>query len=141
MAKVLNLQSIKLDLKAQNDGEWRPVPIWQGVRLKCRSLEYQPFKRAREDLLARLARRYDPDPAPEEIWLMEFGALLAEHILLDWDGFGDAYNDDLAAGLLCDPAWKLLRDAVLSIATSVGRRELEFVEQAEKNSDASSAIS
>ncbi len=136
---MLKLDSVRVDLGAQRDGQWQPAPGWKGVSFLVRSLQYEPYKTARDAALERLSAQY-VGAIPDDIWLPVLGGLIAEHILLDWKGFADDYDEDLAAKLLPDPAWQQLREKVLVAATKVGIRELEFVTALEKNSARSSDI-
>lgn len=144
---MLKFESIKRDLSAENNGEWRPVREWRDpatgevFKLKCRSLEYAPYQKAREQELLRLSKEYEPLPVPDDVWHKALGVLLAAHILLEWSGCDLAYDANTAGAILCDPEWKVLRRKVIDIANEVGSRDLQFVKAAEKNFEAPSATS
>lgn len=69
-----------------DEGEWIESEM-EGVRFKVRSTNYKPFREA----TATLARRTKDLKTGKGIlkFSVAAGALLAEHILLDWDGIKD----------------------------------------------------
>ncbi len=118
---MIKLDSLRVDLKAQSEGQWQPAP-WPKVRLRVRSIEYGPYKEERDRERERLAQQYVNANAPDNVWTPILGRLLADHILLEWDGLDPAY------------------DPVIAAAARVGIRELEFTVVLEKNSAQPSVI-
>jgi hypothetical protein len=88
-----------------SEGEWIDGnPFLPGVRLKVRSLNYRPFRRALDLRMAKAGQALRDENAA-----MDFqdatGDLLAEHILQGWDGVTNAgkplaYDAITAAGVL-----------------------------------------
>lgn len=120
------------------DGEWiGDIPNHPGVRFKVRSNNYKPFKVAHDRLLRSFGKR-----AMEAISTPEYqkasGALLAEHILLDWenavkkDGKPAKYDRKLADQILTSTddrgMGQTFRDAVAYSASVVADRHLGIAE-------------
>lgn len=133
----VKLASLKSDLAKEQDGAWIEIPELPGVALLSRSVHYQPYVRARDAALRRLQKRTEPVTSQEEAEIT--GTLYADHLLLGWRGFDEPYDADLARRLLVDPAYRDLRVHEAYAASQVGRAEVEFVEDARKNSAAPSA--
>lgn len=71
----------KIDL---SDGQWvDEIPGHPELRLKVRSLRYRPFLRQRDLLQIRSDVETDEGYDAAAVGL---GGLLADHILVDWDG-------------------------------------------------------
>jgi hypothetical protein len=140
MAKLVKLDSLRVDLKAQSDGQWQPAP-WPGVRFRVRSIEFEAYTNERDRERERLAAQYlSGANIPNGVWSGVLGRLLAEHILLEWDGISPAYDTDVAYDVLTAADGTAMRDAIVKAAQRVGVRELEFVAEVEKNSAGASAI-
>lgn len=139
MPNLVKLESLRADLAAQTEGQWQPTP-WPGVRFRVRSIEYEPYKQARDRERERLAVQYVNVPIPDSVWHPILGRLLAEFILLEWDGLDQPYDPDQACEELRRMDAKALRDIVITCAARVGIRELEFVVALEKNSAPRSEI-
>lgn len=146
---VIKLSSLKVDVKAERSGEWVPVKEWAGfdpekpweitktpgLSFHVRSLNAPEYRTARQALLEELERRkkaYADNVIPSDVIEAEEGRLLAEHILLGWEGFDEAYSADLARTQLAEPAARTLRDMVTFCASRVGKRRAEFLEDGEK---------
>ena len=66
-------------------GEWlEDIPALPGARLKVRSTNYKPYKVAVQGLARRSGKRLNTDEGVGKFNLAT-GAVLAEHILLDWN--------------------------------------------------------
>lgn len=132
---VLSLKSVAVDIKAEEGGQWIPYPPWKGVSFHVRSIESAAFSQARAKLLRNMAKkaRETGDDVPPDALAVEVAKLYAEHILLGWEGFDEAYSPDKAESLLTDPAYRDLLRAVEDCANRVGRQELQFIEAEGKN--------
>lgn len=140
MAKLVKLDSLRADLKLQSEGDWQPAP-WPGVRLRVRSIDYEPYTSERDQERERLAVQYvRASNIPDAVWRQILGRLLAEHILLGWEGIEPAYDGDTAREVLTALDGEALRQAVILAAQRVGVREVEFVAELEKNSAGACAI-
>lgn len=138
---TVKFASLKVDLKREADGDWVDIPELPGVRLRVRSLQTPAYQVAADLLRQKHQRKYASQRVPPEVWSRDFGGLLAEHILLDWQGFDVPYADELARETLCNPEYRELAGHVLWAGSTLGAAEIEFVEQAAKNSGQPSATS
>lgn len=137
---AIDLNSLRSDLKREREGDWIEIPDLPGVEYCVRSNNYQPFQDAWNALIARNNKRYGIGRAvPQDAWGRDFGALLAEHLLLGWKGFDVEYSEDDALMRLTAEEWRILRETVLWASQQVGQAQIEFVEDAGKNSARSSA--
>lgn len=136
---AISLKSLARNVEAENNGEWLDAPSHPGVRLKVRSLNNPDFRRAKAGYDRRMLRKFGQD-VPDPQWQdREFGKLVAEHILLDWDGIDPAYDKALGAEVMADPAYRDLADDVVACARRVGDRELAESEDDAKNSATASS--
>lgn len=142
---AIKLSSIKADPVRETEGDWQDIPDLPGLRLKVRSLEFTQYRVARDLLTQKLIRKYGRKPIPPDVQTKEFGRLYADHILLDWEGIADdvgasiPYSRDAAHEYLSDPDFRKLTAAVEWAAQQVGESEIEFLEEAAKNSETPSA--
>jgi hypothetical protein len=140
MPKLVKLDSLRVDLKAQSEGDWQSSP-WPGVRLRVRSIDFEPYTNERDQERERLAGQYmRAANIPDAIWRPILGGLLAEHLLLGWEGIEPPYDGDTAREVLTALDGEALRQAVILAAQRVGVREVEFVASLEKNSVGASGI-
>jgi len=130
---MLKLKSVKTDLKAEREGDWVDYPEWPGVRFKVKSLQCPEFVEARGRLMRKLAKKYKGDPIPLDETTKELGTLVANIILLGWDGLDEPYTPERASEVLTDPSYRKVADAVQFCANIVGDNDEEFVEAAAKN--------
>ena len=78
----LEIMNEPVDVKG---GEWvGDVPNHPGVRLKVRSRNYKPFNVAHDALLRSFGKRAT-QAHNSPVYQAKAGALLADHILLDWE--------------------------------------------------------
>lgn len=140
MAFDISKLNDKVDLTS---GEWiDDIEDNPGLRLKVRSQRYKFFKAAFDRVNRKAGKRGISDK--------EFGELLADHILVDWD-FKDAdgplvlvdkgkpvpYSPELAKAVLTADddrgignAWRL---AVVTASNELTERNLTATEEAAKN--------
>lgn len=137
--RLVKLSSLLVDVPAQSAGQWQPGP-WPGTRFRVRSTEYEPYKREREQEIERLAAIHGGGTLPDAVWLPVLGRLLAQHILLEWDGLDVPYDAEVARDTLRAIDGGLLRGAVITCGQRVGIREVQFVTVLEKNFAAPSEI-
>jgi hypothetical protein len=135
--QLVKLDSLLVDVKAQNEGQWQKLS-WPGVRVRVRSIEYEAYKMARDAERERLAMQYVNAPVPDRVWHPILARLLVEHILLEWDGLDALFDPDFAVKILGSEEGRVLRSEIVGAAGRVGLRELAFAVQLEKNSAASS---
>jgi hypothetical protein len=130
---MLKLDSIRVNITAERDGEFIAIPDWEGVKLGVRSLNYPPYKIALDQLIQRYARRYKGKPVPPDVRDADVGRLLAEHILFGWEGIEPDYTADVAKEFLGDETGRELASKVLWAAGQVAEVQAEFTGEAVKN--------
>lgn len=131
---TVKLSSVKVDLVAETKGEWVDCDELPGVRFKVSALNLPTFVAARSNLWTRLQRRYKKgEEVPNDTLSSEMGALFAQHILHDWEGFDEAYSAQRATEILTDPQYRPIVAAVQSCASKVGAPDIEFIEDEAKN--------
>jgi hypothetical protein len=138
-AHMLKLSSLRADLKRQHDGDWVSYPEWPGVRFNVSAFSSPGYRKASEELAKKLAKKYEDErPSDAEMHKLN-GALIAEHILHDWEGIDEEYSEELAYDRLTNQEFEVLNNAVVWCARKLAQVNAEFVGQAEKNSEAPSA--
>jgi hypothetical protein len=136
---TVKLTSIAADLAKEEQGDWIGSPTLPGVEFLVSSLNKPAYVTARDLSLQRLARRYKGKPPPPAEMSAEAGKLYCKHILHGWRGFDVPYSPEKALEILTDPAFRVMLQEVEWCAGQVGQAEVEFIEDAEKNSGAPSA--
>lgn len=131
---TVKLKSLRVDAKRESEGVWIEAPdIGEGVAFKVRGLNYAPYEIARQMTMRRLGRSAKGKTLPSAEILPHVGRLLAEHILLDWRGFDDPYDADLAMQIMTDPEYRAVINRVELAAQEVGEADVQTVEDAAKN--------
>lgn len=136
---TVKLKSIKADLGSELKGVWIDYPDWPGVAFNVSSLLIPAYRIDRDLLGQKLARQYKGKPIPPDVLTTEVGKLYHKHILHEWRGFDVAYTSDVAGEMLSDPEYRNLVAAIEWCAAKVSDIEVEFVEDAAKNSERLSA--
>ena len=137
----VKLSSLKANVAREEKGDWIEYPDWPGVAFNVSSLHSGPYVMARDIMLQRLARKHGNDPVPVEVRAMESGKIYCGHILHGWRGLDVEYTPEVALDTLCDPAFRVVTEAVEWCAGRVGQIAAEFIDLTTKNSEAPSAIS
>lgn len=132
---TVKLSSIKADLKRETKGDWIDYPDWPGVALNVSSLLLPAYRIDRDLLGQRLSRQYKGKPIPPEVVTTEIGKLYHKHILHDWRGFDEPYSREVAGEMLPDPEYRNIVAAVEWCAAKVSDVDVEFIEDAAKNSE------
>jgi hypothetical protein len=147
------LASIAADTRKEREGEWIEPKEWPGlnpdkpleqtqlpgVAFLVRSTNYPPYVTARQTALEDLKKDYPDDKVPPEVAARIEGQLAVEYLLLGWRGFDIAYSADAVKAILAAEEHRVLRTMIYWCAGRVGKRQVEFVKDAEKNSAAPSA--
>lgn len=147
------LASIAADTKKEREGEWIEPKEWPGlnpdkpleqtqlpgVAFLVRSTNFPAYVTARQAALEDLKKDYPDDKVPPEVAARIEGQLAVEHLLLGWRGFDIAYSTDAVKAILAAEEHRVLRTMIYWCAGRVGKRQVEFVEGATKNSAAPSA--
>lgn len=149
----IKLASLAADLTKERDGEWvepkewpglnpeKPMEMTQlpGVAFHVRSTNFPAYVTARQAELENLKKDYPDDKVPPEVPARIEGQLAVEHLLVDWRGFDIAYSADAVKAILAAEEHRVLRSMIYWCAGRVGKRRVEFVKDAAKNSEAPSA--
>ncbi len=150
---TLKIASLAVDLSKERDGEWiepkewpglnpeKPLEMTQlpGVAFHVRSTNFPAYVTARQAALEDLKKDYPDDKVPPETAARIEGQLAVEYLLIDWRGFDIAYSADAVKTILAAEEHRVLRSMIYWCAGRVGKRRVEFVKDAVKNSEAPSA--
>lgn len=130
---MLDLESIKADLVAEQEGQYIEIPEWEGVKLGVRSLHIPAYKLALDQTLERHKRIYKGKPAPSDVRESDVGKILAKHILFGWEGIKQPYSMEYAIEVMGNPAGRELANQVYWAAAQVAEIEAKFITDAVKN--------
>jgi hypothetical protein len=124
----LKLGDIKQATSKIEQGAWvKDLPNLPGVSVRVRGYGNSDYRR----LLAKLRPQFSDDPVEQE---KVDNRLLAETILLDWDGIDDTpYSPETARELLADPDLAVLRMGVNYAASVVVKEGQAAIEADLKN--------
>ncbi|MFU0504008.1 hypothetical protein [Pseudaminobacter sp. NGMCC 1.201702] len=136
---TVKLASLKADLAREAEGDWIEYPDWPGVEFNVSSLHLPAFTIARDLMYQRFARVYKRKPVPKDVLSAEIGKLFHAHILHGWRGLDVPFSKETALETLTNPEYRNVVAAVEWCAAKVSDLDIEFVEDAEKNSAAPSA--
>ena len=136
----MKLSEIAVNIDAIETGRWVSVARFMpGVRLKVRGLENTDYRRLREKLVSSIPRAERIKGVDTLAMEAISGRLLAETVLVGWDGIeGDdgaplAYSKDRALQIISDPALVTFRNAVEWAAGVVGEDDVVEAEESAKN--------
>ncbi len=150
---MIKLGSLSADLSAERDGAWIEPKEWPGLNpdrplentplpglaFHVRSTNFPAYVTARQAALEGLKRDYPDDKVPTDVAARIEGKLAVEHLLLGWRGLDITYSADAVATILGAEEHRVLRSMVFWCAGRVGKKQVEFVADASKNSAAPSA--
>ncbi|MDX0057952.1 hypothetical protein GOC19_16085 [Sinorhizobium meliloti] len=136
---TVKLASLKANLEREAAGDWIEYPDWPGVAFCVKSLHSPSYVTARDLMLQRQARKNKGKAPPADVIAVEAGKIYSQHILLGWRGLDVEYSADVALQVLTDPAYRQVVAAIEWCAQQVAQTDIEFVEEATKNSDRPSA--
>jgi hypothetical protein len=141
----VKISDIRVDAAKIEAGDWvgdlaELFPGLEGVRLKVRGTGNADYRRLQGKKLRKVASLRLGADKEQEAALAVTNELLAETILLDWDGIFQedgktplAYAPELAAQLLTDPEMRIFRDAVVYAGNLVASRKKDPGDDAKKN--------
>lgn len=132
---VLKLSSVRADISAEEAGQWIDYAPWPGVSFHVRSTNSQSFVTARLVALRKLAEKHNgaDETIPPEEMAAAVGALLAEHLLIGWQGVDVPYTPEAALEHLTDVGHRDLRNAVEWCGAQVAKIVPAFEENQAKN--------
>jgi hypothetical protein len=137
---TIKLSGLKVDLSNEEQGEWKPSADLPGVEFLVSSLQTPAYQIARDLLIQKWTRKFHRQPVPADVRHDELGKLIAKHILHGWRGFDEDYSPETAEAMLRDRSYRALLSAVENCAAEVGDADIEYIEDAAKNSDAPSVL-
>lgn len=141
----MKISDIRVDAAKIEAGDWigdlaELFPGLEGVRLKVRGSGNADYRRLQgKKMRALAAQRLAPDKEQEAAQQIN-NELLAETVLLDWEGIVQedgvtplAFTRELSAQLLADPEMRIFRDAVNYAGNQIANRKKDAGDAAEKN--------
>lgn len=132
---TIKLASLMANVEREEKGDWVPYPDWPGVEFNVSSVHSPAFKTAHMMMNQRFARIYKGKPVPADKMQEELGKLYCKHILHGWRGIDEAYSPELALETLCDLKGREILEAVSWCSSKISELQVEFVEEAAKNSE------
>jgi hypothetical protein len=136
---TIKLSSLKADLAREEKGDWIASIDIPGAEFNVSSLHLPAYQTALALMEQRLARAYKGTPIPQHVRTVEIGKLLHKHILHDWRGFDTPYSEEIAREMLCEAEGRNFIAAVQNCAAMLSLTDVEFEEDAGKNSGKPSA--
>ncbi len=134
----LKLSDIAVDIKAQEEGEWKEHPQFDGVEVLVKSIHSEAFRKRRALLMNRLPRRTrkigDAVMAQEDLDREALSACIGDLKGVEAEG-GEAieYNDDLMRQWSKDPIYRVFFDGVRELADEIGSADAEAIEESVGN--------
>ncbi|MCV9908332.1 hypothetical protein OIV19_11985 [Brucella sp. HL-2] len=139
MKKLIKLDSLKVDVHQEQEGEWIFVKTWPrlgdlpGLQFKVRSTNSPDYVTAKTAQQIKLSQKYGTETPPFKEVSEADGYLAADYLLLDWKGVNESYNPEHARELLSSPEGRNILNMVFWCAEQVGRRQVEFLDETVKN--------
>lgn len=128
----MKLSKIIVDTKAQEEGEWRDHPYFDGVSVCVRSIHSEAYRKRRAALMNRLPRK--SRPTGDAVALQEdINDMARDALLAGWKGIeGEGENagpiefsPELAKEWAADDQYRRFFDGVYELALSIGEAEQE----------------
>ncbi len=134
----MKLSDLKTEPRAETEGV--AVEILPGLVVTVRSTATPAYRNAQARLLRPLARVVAAGmPIPAERQDEITARLLAEEVVVDWDGVADDAGQPIPFSPACafeifrDPAYRPFRDLVFEAANTAETFRRQFVEDVAKN--------
>jgi hypothetical protein len=130
----VKLSALKANVDKQEEGDWQAIPELAGVRVKVRSLRSAKYQFGATPIRQRHVRKYgEGGNVPSKDFAKDYGRLVADVILLGWEGFDEEYTREVALATLTDPGFSEVLGYIIAAAGRVAQGEIEYVEEASKN--------
>lgn len=132
----MDLKAFKTDLEKEQEGAW--VDLGDGIsRLKIARMNNPRYRDAQQRKLQRYKMAARSKVVPDDVWEGILNELIAETILVDWEGITDngtplPYSVEHAKRALTE--LKDFREMVLGFADDIANFKEELDEGTEKNS-------
>lgn len=124
----VKLKSLALDLDRETNGGWVDSRVYPGVRYRVRGVRYQPYQDAVDAAAIRFSKSHVQTKPTVEAAQKVSGALVCDHLLLEWDGFDEPYTPETAKAALTDLQYRNVLNDVLGAAARVAEREVAFTD-------------
>ena len=126
---MAKLSDLIVDVKAQEEGEWRAHPYFDGVEVLVRSIHCEAYRKRRATLYNRLPpKRRKHGDAMELTLRLDREALDA--CLGGWRGIDEAeYSPDRAREWSIDPRFRRFWEGVRELAEDIGESEASSREE------------
>lgn len=134
----MSFDDFAVDVDAEDDGQWIEHPSKPGYWVKVRSVQYPEYRRWRDGRIQKARQGALDGSVPMETLDKIQSEGLAKFLLLDWDGFGEAYSEQAAREYLTQRKYRKFRDFVMAASQAVGDREMLDYGDDEGNSKPSS---
>ena len=135
---MAGFDDFSVDVEAEDNGEWIQHPDKPGYHVKVRSIHYPEYRRWLRGRMNKARRNSMDGNIPPDLEDKIICEGIAKFILIDWDGFGEAYSQDKAQERLADRRYRKFRDFVMMAAQSVGDDELVEQDEDQGNFEKSS---
>jgi len=130
----MKLSNIAVNVKAQEEGEWKEHPYFDGVDILIKSIHSEAYRKRRAQLMNRLPRRQrkigDAVLAQEDLDRDSLSACIGGLRGVENEA-GDPveWNDDMMRDWAKDPKYRVFYDGVRELAEEVGRDEQGAMEE------------
>ena len=130
----MKLSQIAVDVKTQEEGQWREHPSFDGVEVLVRSIHSEPYRKRRALLMNRLPRRQrkigDAVLAQEDLDREALSACIGGlRGVEDEAGNTVEYSDDLMRDWSKDPRYRVFFDGVRELADEIGTEDEEAIQE------------
>lgn len=137
----MKLSDLELNLAAVDDGAWvDTLPDLEGVRVRVRGTDYKPYQKALRQALAGQGRKQRLQATMDvEGYDVLTRKLMAEHLVVAWDGIEDEQGLPVAATpalvmqVMTERRFRPLRDGILYAVNLVDSNLVEHREEAAGN--------
>lgn len=121
---MAKLSSIAVNVQAQEEGEERDHPYFDGVKVKVRSIHCAAYRRRRTSLMNRLPRRQRKlGDAVEQQERIDRQALA--ECVTGWNFEDVEFSPEMAREMADDPQYRKFWDGVRELAEEIGEGDAE----------------
>lgn len=133
----MDLSGFRTDVEKENKGIWVDIP--GGLRVKIARMHNEGMVKAYAKYPAAIRNNLDNMKLDEKTSANIMAGLLAEHVLLGWEGLDEdgsalPYTIENAKRILADPEYKDFRALIVNLASTQELFHKEAVMEKAKNS-------
>jgi len=130
----MKLSQIAVDVKAQEEGQWKEHPTFDGVEVLVKSIHSEGYRKRRALLMNRLPRRQrkigDAVLAQEDLDRDALSACIGGlRGVEDESDNPIEYSDELMRDWAKNPKYRVFFDGVRELADEIGREDEEAIEE------------